>query len=323
MYNDRKKAELKELCQENRLPTSGTKDVLIQRLQANIFEEPRARSPVNPRTEAEIVPNVVIRNPVGADAGLSDSSEEDITVVPNEKAHASSTPFAKRPSRVVRPDDVRMVLEEERMEFERYILEKERELLDSQRKMLLERERNFTMASATVTTPSEPRSIRFTVREIGDIMPEFDPTHDGSGSGSAERFIKRIRDLQAIYNWDDKLTLFAAQSKLRGYAKIWNDGARTVFREFEEFARELLRDFPTKDNETDVHIQMLNSVRPFSEPISEYIYRMSALGRKGGLKEEAIIVYVRRGINNTSLQNLLSCVEIRTLQELHKECAAG
>lgn len=44
---------------------------------------------------------------------------------------------------------------------------------------------------------------------------------------------------------------------------------------------------------------------------------MCALGRKGGLAEAAIITYIRRGINNTGLQNALACVEIKTLNELH------
>lgn len=211
MIASMKKVELQELLRENGLPTSGTKKVLIQRLKAVIHDKQSPQQPLN-------------QNKSDSDTGVSDSSDDEVTVT---NARASSTPAKEiRPHRKVQSDSIRtdrIALEDDRIAFERYMLEKERELLAAQKELLSERQRTFAATASTLLPQNETRARSFTVREIGDIMPEFNPSDKSSGSCSAERFIKRICDLQDIYNFDEKLVLFAAQSKLRGYARTWND----------------------------------------------------------------------------------------------------
>lgn len=88
-----------------------------------------------------------------------------------------------------------------------------------------------------------------------------------------------------------------------------------MFRSSDEFAAALESVFQQCDSETDVHVQMLNLLRPTSEGMVQYYYRMCALAQKDGISEAASIMYVRRGLNDGTLQSVVLCVEISTLAE--------
>lgn len=90
------------------------------------------------------------------------------------------------------------------------MLRREREFLGRERK-LFERGKDLSRASKMTDNRNDKRT--FTIHEISESLPEFRPMD--LSSGSAPRFIKRIRDLQSVYEWDDKLLLFASQSRLR------------------------------------------------------------------------------------------------------------
>lgn len=79
-------------------------------------------------------------------------------------------------------------------------------------------------------SPTEgPSPIRCT-QENADTLSMYDPID--VRSRTARQFVDRIESLCQVYDWGDKLLLFAAQSKLRGYAKMWIDSMLTVFNDF-------------------------------------------------------------------------------------------
>lgn len=122
---------------------------------------------------------------------------------------------------------------------EQELVERERHLEERERACCSNIAPNIPLvAGRSVTTERR----HFTIREISDSLPEFIPMD--AVNGDAARFVKRIRDLQAVYEWDEKLLLFAAQSRLRAQAKIWNDNHVTVFRSFDEFSAALQNVFP-------------------------------------------------------------------------------
>ena len=82
-------------------------------------------------------------------------------------------------------------------------------------KQLMEREKEILYSNTNA--PVINKSPSFSVREISDILPEFDPV---GKTNNARKLISRIIALHYVYQWDEKLLLFAAQSKLRGYAKL-------------------------------------------------------------------------------------------------------
>lgn len=150
-------------------------------------------------------------------------------------------------------------LDEELFRFERYVLSRKHKLFSAERG-LLQLERTLMMSTASNSSPVDNRSYhRFTLRDIAEMLPECNPLDEKSST--AKNFIKRIRDLNAVYVWDNKLLLFAAQSKLRGYAKNSNDSSAVRYEKFDDFASDLMRDFPSRIDEADVHIEMLNTKR--------------------------------------------------------------
>lgn len=142
------------------------------------------------------------------------------------------------------------------------------------------------------------------VRDVIEVLPVFDPFEENSLS--SQQFITRINRLNEVYEWEEKILLLAVQAKLKGLAKVWNDGFPTVFRSWTEFSEKLIMDFPTANNEAEAHIEMAKSIRQPSERVDEYFYKMSAKGRLNGMGDTTIIKYVQNGLNHPSLQSALA-----------------
>lgn len=291
---------MKQLLIEHGMSTSGRKKDLLRRLEG------------------------VVHANVGA---IEDVQEEDVNEREQNNVHnvVNQIDEVAEPPRTnqcsanmqnvsdVPPFDVNV----EREEFNRFVGERERELFERERE-LFERERAFWLASKSAEQRNASHGTgkrAFTIREISDSLPEFIPMD--TNKGDAAKFVKRIRDLQEVYEWDQKLVLFAAQTRLRAQARIWNDNHVTVFRSFNEFADALQSVFPPSDTDTDIHIQMLDTQRMSNEGLLEYYFRMCALAQKGDISEAATILYIRRGLKDTALQNVLVCIDVTTLGALH------
>lgn len=93
---------------------------------------------------------------------------------------------------------------------------------------------------------------QYAVTHAADNMPEFDPGAMTAKTKSATAFIARLRALQAPYKWDDFLMLEAAQRKLRGQAKEWNDESPVVYATFAQFEADLLATYPSYTTQADV-----------------------------------------------------------------------
>lgn len=83
-------------------------------------------------------------------------------------------------------------------------------------------------------------NIRYSVREVIDALPTFDPNSDVITS---VQFFERVEELTSVYQWNDGLVLFAARSKLLGAAKLWVD-AKQIFRSWKDFVVAFVDDFP-------------------------------------------------------------------------------
>ena len=68
---------------------------------------------------------------------------------------------------------------------------------------------------------------RYSVKEIAETIPEFDPTNDMSLT--AEQLVKRVNTARASYGWDEKSMLLAVYGKLKGVARLWLDASKFYF----------------------------------------------------------------------------------------------
>lgn len=245
--------------------------------------------PKNPRTTFESSQNAPMQQHLSRHTTVKPPRQPNNPPV-FETQRPSEAPMQQRPSRKVtveRPQNYQRNLEsqltmvdatvsskEDMMSLQIQRLQQQVHLMERERN-LLERERALNNVSAADRRPKS-----FTVREIAEMLPEFDPAD--KTNGCATKFIRRVRDLQDVYKWEERLLVFAAQSKLRGFARTWSDSNPQVFRYFDEFAEMLIIDFPSRVNEAQVHVEMINTIRPQNEDAHNYCYRMCALGRRGG-----------------------------------------
>lgn len=96
------------------------------------------------------------------------------------------------------------------------------------------------------------------VNDIIHILPSFDPNDN---SLSSVQFVGRVEQLLHVYEWNEKLLLFAVQAKLKGAAKMWIDSAQIVYVNWSHFVKDFLDHFPSVINSADVHIELMNMRR--------------------------------------------------------------
>lgn len=165
-------------------------------------------------------------------------------------------------------------------ERERILIEREDALADREL-AITQREASFTLQHQGASTPNGISTRPFSLRDISDILPEFDP--DSPASVDCPQFVDRVTRLFNAYGWDERMLVLAAQSKLRGNAKIWADTQTTVHQFWAEFYGQLKLNFPNNQTEANAHIAMVNATRKPSESISSYYHRMCAIARCGGV----------------------------------------
>lgn len=113
------------------------------------------------------------------------------------------------------------------------------------------------------------------LRDIIEILPEFDP--DNRSTIDAQQFAESVTMLKNAYGWGDGLLVLAVQAKLRGNAKTWSDTQREIPKCWNEFAADLVENFPNLRHEADVHIEMASTRRNVDESLGRYYHRMCSV----------------------------------------------
>uniref|UniRef100_A0A1I8NJL5 CCHC-type domain-containing protein n=1 Tax=Musca domestica TaxID=7370 RepID=A0A1I8NJL5_MUSDO len=171
--------------------------------------------------------------------------------------------------------------------------------------------------SALTQKPSyEPIQRTYSVQEMAEILPEYDPTKDSTFG--VEQFIDRVEKAAQAYECEETLLLLAVYRKLKGPAKLWLDSTPEFFGTWNELANALMEEFSTNADEADIHFKMTSTVRRQDESISEYCFRMSALGRRYGISETAAVKYTRAGLKHRELQQAIAPIRFRTMRGLRE-----
>lgn len=124
------------------------------------------------------------------------------------------------------------VIPGKRQRFEdrdRSLTERENALADREL-AITRRETEFALQRPAVFTANATSTRPFSLRDISDILPEFDP--DSAASVDCPQFVDRVTRLLNAFG----MLVLAAQSKLRGNAKIWADTQTTVHHRWAEFS---------------------------------------------------------------------------------------
>ncbi|XP_036318971.1 uncharacterized protein LOC118733612 [Rhagoletis pomonella] len=151
------------------------------------------------------------------------------------------------------------------------------------------------------------------VRDIAAILPTFDPSKKIITS---VQFVNRIEQLRSVYGWDDKILLFAVQTKLEGVAKLWIDASQEIFINWQHFVHEFLREFPCVVIPADVHMELMSMRRAHNESVETFYYKCIAVGRRGRIDESSLIKYIISGINDTDMKRSISVNNYATCNEL-------
>ncbi|XP_037928857.1 uncharacterized protein LOC119667447 [Teleopsis dalmanni] len=171
--------------------------------------------------------------------------------------------------------------------------------------------------NSTSEMPSKNRNAH-SIREIAEVLPEFDPTNEDSIT--AKQFVERVEAVMSVYAWPEKSVLLAVYSRLKGVARMWVDASPRMHATWKEFSNELVIEFGCEHDEADIHYNMSRVARRQNEIITEFIFRVSALGRCHNLSEMAITKYVQEGLKHRELQMAIAPQKFVSIKEMRETC---
>ena len=102
---------------------------------------------------------------------------------------------------------------------------------------------------------------------------------------------------------------------MKNAAKSWIN-APPAFETWISFVNEFLADFPTMINVADIHMQMMKERAGKGESLSEFYFRMLALGKRGSLDDISIIRYIINGLHDSTMRKSLSAMSFQKCADL-------
>ncbi|XP_017464835.1 PREDICTED: uncharacterized protein LOC108358171 [Rhagoletis zephyria] len=95
-----------------------------------------------------------------------------------------------------------------------------------------ERERLSSLATSATTISGRSS---YSVKEIAEAIPEFDPTNESSIS--VEQFVERVNSAIQAYQWEEECLLLAVYSRLKGAAKHWLNSTEKLYASWSELSK--------------------------------------------------------------------------------------
>lgn len=247
-------AQLRHELRERGMATTGNKKMLTERLLLtnptdNILRQSPESRPVKRRRMAEPEPDEDQREHVVT----QEENDENASVTDEQNLNRQTTHLSEWERDLQR--------REERLHLE------ETKFFENQRLSV-----ETLTPRLPVTTSNQPPPFKLALRTIGlrdiiEILPEFDP--DNRSTIDARQFAERVTLLKHTYGWEDGLVVLAVPAKLRGNAKIWADTQRSIHHSWDDFAADLMKNFPNHRRESDAHIELANTRRNTEESLSQ------------------------------------------------------
>lgn len=163
---------------------------------------------------------------------------------------------------------------------------------------------------------------RFAVMQAAENMPEFDPHSEFGKTKSAKVFLTRIRQLQQHYGYSDFLILEAAQQRLRGEAKRWNEESPELYTTFDAFEADLLATYPSCTTKADVLEEIFTAKRASNEGLEAFCHRIIIVGRRAQLPDHDLAQFILKRIDHTQFLTAVACVPIVSTTELLRAVAS-
>ncbi|XP_059622900.1 uncharacterized protein LOC132266080 [Phlebotomus argentipes] len=143
-------------------------------------------------------------------------------------------------------------------------------------------------------------------REIQLLIREFNPTKNRDLS--ANEWTNEIERLGKIHKWDDLQMMLYGTMMLKGIAKTWYQYSLEMISNWEDFKRELVKNFPKTADATDINSALRAKKRRTDETLEEYFHSTVKLAKKIKLNDSAIKDYLIRGLQNAKHEIILSSI---------------
>ncbi|XP_055691940.1 uncharacterized protein LOC129794986 [Lutzomyia longipalpis] len=150
-------------------------------------------------------------------------------------------------------------------------------------------------------------------QEIKLLIREFNPSKNRDLY--ANEWIQSIEQLGRVYRWDPYHLLLYASMRLTGIARLWYDYSLELISNWEDFKRELLKNFPRTIDLADIQAKLESKKRQPDEPAIQYVHTTVKLAKMLQLDDASTVEYLVNGLDNVNHQMILSTMNVNTPKE--------
>lgn len=162
---------------------------------------------------------------------------------------------------------------------------------------------------------SENRYVNWNVFKDDRLIPEFDPS---DLTQNIDDWLCKVNECAVIYHWDDVAKIYIALGKLKGTARIWYDGLKTMrfaWPQWESMLREM---FPSKNTFGKLFYDAATYRAATGQDLNDYCFRkLSKLNQLNlNLTQAQIVDCVIEGINDVQTKVNIRAARCSTFVEL-------
>lgn len=92
--------------------------------------------------------------------------------------------------------------------------------------------------------------------DVRNLIPEFVPEKI-----NVEKWLRKIDDLKSLYGWEERAVLHYARIRLGPVSRMWFEGLEESVCGWEDFKRRIIRAFPSRIDEVNVHRVLMKRVK--------------------------------------------------------------
>lgn len=113
-----------------------------------------------------------------------------------------------------------------------------------------------------------------------------------------------FEEAAVLFEWDDLQMLIFAKKSLKGLAKIFVQGEKSV-KSWSQLKQSLKCEFSSKINSADLHKLLTERKIKKNEGVREYSIAMKELASRGSIEDDALIDYIIRGIDDEPANKMM------------------
>lgn len=164
---------------------------------------------------------------------------------------------------------------------------------------------------------TSPRQLNYGQYLNDKFLPEFDPAKK---TITASDWIDKINKYGRVYGWDDKVKMVLSGCRLGGTALLWYEGLTESFEDWEEYCRELRKQFPGEKSFGRLMAEVNGYISKPGQDLAEYCFlKLQKINQlKMPIQEDQKVDFIIYGIHDENIRTALLTAKLTSIADLNQ-----